>query len=422
MSTTENAGGRTSPRNRLRRMRNAVSTMIATAVLVVSVGVVSGPAFADDYPSWEDVKNAQSSETAKNEEVARIQGLIESMNAQVAEAQAVAMQRGTEYQAAQEKYDTADFVAAQLEAQAAEASGRADASNKQAGQLAAQFARTGGNDLTFNLLVGGDQFSNDLLYQLSAMSKLTEKTSQIYAQAEQDRNTATALTAQATVARDELRGLADEAQRLRDEAVAAQQAAEAALQEQEDHQVELQAQLQVLKENRAATEADYQKGVESRAAAARAAAAAGLPTLPFIAASGWASPFPGSFSSDEYGMRVNPVDGGYRLHSGIDLVYGGGTCGAYVYAAAEGLVNFAGWNGGYGNFIQIDHGGGVATAYGHNTQLLVGNGDYVQVGQPISLAGTTGNSTGCHLHFEVRQNGTAINPRPFMAAQGIEFG
>ncbi|WP_382310204.1 peptidoglycan DD-metalloendopeptidase family protein [Herbiconiux sp. UC225_62] len=422
MSTTEKAGGRGRSRKSLRRIRNAVSTMIATVLLVVSAGVLSGPAYADDYPTWDDVKNAQASESAKNDEVARIQGLIESMNAQVAEAQAVATQRGTEYQAAQEKYDTADFVAAQLEAQATDASTRADASNKQAGQLAAQLARTGGNDLTFNLLVGGDQLSSDLLYQLSAMSKLTEKTSQIYAQAEQDRNTATALTAQATVARDELRGLADEAQRLRDEAVAAQQSAEAALQEQEDHQVELQAQLQVLQENRAATEADFQKGVQARAEAARAAAAAGLSTLPFIAASGWASPFPGAFSSDEYGMRVNPVDGGYRLHSGIDLVYSGGTCGATVYAAAEGIVNFAGWNGGYGNFIQIDHGGGIATAYGHNTQLLVGVGDYVQVGQPISLAGTTGNSTGCHLHFEVRQNGTAINPRPFMAAQGIEFG
>jgi murein DD-endopeptidase MepM/ murein hydrolase activator NlpD len=422
MSTTENSAGGSRARTRIRRFRGVLATLLATVALVVSGGLASGPAWADDYPTWDDVKNAQANEAAKNDEVARIQGLIESMNAQVAEAQAVATQRGTEYQAAQEKYDTADFVAGQLEAQATEASARADASNKQAGQLAAQLARTGGNDLTLNLLVGGDKISSDLLYQLSAMSKLTEKTLQIYAQAAQDRNTATALTAQATVARDELRGLADEAQRLRDEAVAAQQAAESALQEQEDHQVELQAQLQVLQENRVATEADYQKGVESRAAAARAAAAAGLPTLPFIAASGWASPFPGSHSSDEYGMRVNPVSGAYILHSGIDLVYSGGTCGAYVYAAAEGIVNYAGWNGGYGNFIQIDHGGGIATAYGHNTQLLVGNGDYVQVGQPISLAGTTGNSTGCHLHFEVRQNGTAINPRPFMAAQGIEFG
>lgn len=418
MSTTTHS----TRRSRFTRVRLAATAAAASLGLVLLAGLTAGPAFADEYPTWDDVKNAQASESAKQDEVTRIQGLIESMNAAVTEAQAVAVQRGTEYQAAQEKYDTAEYVAGQLEAQAAEATTRADASNRQAGLLAAQLSRTGGNDLTLNLFVGGEQFSSDLLYQLSAMSKLTEKTSQIYAQAQQDRNTAAALTAQAEVARDELKGLADEAERLRDEAVAAQLAAEAALAEQQDHQVELQAQLTVLQENRAATEADFQKGVEARAAAARAAAAAGLPTLPYIAASGWANPFPGSHSSDEYGMRVNPVSGAYLLHSGIDLVYSGGTCGATVYAAAEGLVNYAGYNGGYGNFIRIDHGGGIATAYGHNTTLLVGNGDYVSVGQPIAYAGTTGNSTGCHVHFEVRENGTAINPRPFMAAQGIEFG
>lgn len=408
----------------MQRMRRTLAASVASVAVAAAVvfGVGAAPAFADDYPTWDDVKNAQASEEAKSTEVTRIQGLISEMNAQVSAAQALSTQRGTEYQTAQTAYDTADFVAAELEQQAQAAGVTAAASNRQAGQLAAQLARTGGNDLSLNLLVGGEKPSSDLLYQLSAMSKLAEKTSQIYARAQQDTNTASALTAQAEVARDELKGLADEAQRLRDEAVAAQQQAEAALAEQQDHQVELNAQLTVLQENRAATEADYQKGVDARAEAARAAAAAGLSTLPYIAASGWASPFPGAFSSDEYGMRVNPVSGAYLLHSGIDLVYNGGTCGATVYAAAEGIVNYAGWNGGYGNFIQIDHGGGIATAYGHNTTLLVGNGTYVSVGQPIAYAGTTGNSTGCHVHFEVRQNGTAINPRPFMAAQGIEFG
>ncbi|MFB2554543.1 M23 family metallopeptidase [Herbiconiux liangxiaofengii] len=410
------------PTGRLRARRRVVAALVSSAVAVAVVfGAGAAPAFADDYPTWDDVKNAQADEESKSQEVTRIQGLISEIDAQVTEAQAVATQRGTEYQAAQEKYDTANYVAAELEQQAADAGVAAAASNRQAGQLAAQLSRTGGNDLSINLLVGGEQ-SSDLLYQLSAMSKLAEKTSQIYAKAQQDTNTAASLTAQAEVARDELKGLADAAQELRDQAVAAQQSAEAALAEQQDHQVELNAQLTVLQENRVATEADFQKGVDARAEAARAAAAAGLSTLPYIAASGWASPFPGAFSSDEYGMRVNPVSGAYLLHSGIDLVYNGGTCGATVYAAAEGIVNYAGWNGGYGNFIQIDHGGGIATAYGHNTTLLVGNGSYVSVGQPIAYAGTTGNSTGCHVHFEVRQNGTAINPRPFMAAQGIEFG
>ncbi|QJU52311.1 M23 family metallopeptidase [Herbiconiux sp. KACC 21604] len=419
MHTTHPATTRSRPRRPRRRLG---ATLAATASLVAAAVFSGGPAFADDYPSWDDVKNAQANESAKQDEITRIEGLIQSISSQVSAAQALSTQRGEEYQVAQTAFDTASYVADELEAQAEEASAEAERSNTQAGLLAAQLARTGGNDITLNLMVGGEQFSNDLLYQLGAMSKLTEKTAQIYAKAQQDTNTATALTAQATVARNELKGLAEEAQRLFAEAVVAQQAAEAALQEQQDHEVELTAQLAVLKENRAATEADYQKGVEARAEAARAAAAAGLPTLPFIAASGWASPFPGSYSSDEFGMRVNPVSGAYIMHSGLDLVYSGGTCGAYVYASAEGLVTYAGWNGGYGNFVQVDHGGGIATAYGHNTTLLVGNGDYVQVGQPIALAGTTGNSTGCHVHYEVRVSGGAVNPRAFMANVGIEFG
>ncbi|AXH36845.1 cell wall-binding protein [Humibacter sp. BT305] len=405
-------------------LRRALLGALATAALVVAGAVaLPGAAWADDYPTWDDVKNAQADEQAKQAEVTRIQGLLDGMRAEVAAAQALSQQRGEEYNRAQAAFDTAAYKADELETQAAEAQQRADASNRQAGQLAAQLGRAGNSDLTVSLLAGGGASgSGDLLYQLGTMSMLTSKTSQIYAQAEQDSNTAAALSAQAEIARAELEALAAEAQRLRDEAVSAQQAAESALAEQQNHEVELQTQLQVLTENRQATEADYHKGVEARAEAARQAMLAGLPTLPFIAASGWASPFPGGYSSDEYGMRVNPVSGAYRMHSGIDLVVSGGSCGVPVYAAAEGIVEYAGWNGGYGNFVEIDHGGGISTGYGHNTRLLVGVGAYVQPGQPIALAGTTGNSTGCHVHYEVRQNGSGINPRPFMQAVGIEFG
>jgi murein DD-endopeptidase MepM/ murein hydrolase activator NlpD len=121
-------------------------------------------------------------------------------------------------------------------------------------------------------------------------------------------------------------------------------------------------------------------------------------------------------------MRVNPVDGGYRLHSGIDLNYNSGTCGAGVYAAAAGQVTYASYNGGYGNFVEINHGGGITTGYGHNTAIVVSRGSFVAAGDLIAYAGTTGNSTGCHVHFEVRQGGTAINPRPWMADRGVYFG
>jgi murein DD-endopeptidase MepM/ murein hydrolase activator NlpD len=84
----------------------------------------------------------------------------------------------------------------------------------------------------------------------------------------------------------------------------------------------------------------------------------------------------------------------------------------------------AGPNGSYGNFVMIDHGGGVATAYGHVVDggIRVAVGQTVAAGQPIALVGSTGASTGCHLHFEVRVNGVQIDPLPFMAARGVTLG
>ena len=88
--------------------------------------------------------------------------------------------------------------------------------------------------------------------------------------------------------------------------------------------------------------------------------------------------------------------------------------GAPIVAAEAGIVTFAGWNGGYGNCIIIDHGGGRATLYGHASQLLVSRGQSVTRGQLIARVGSTGVSTGPHLHFEVLHNGTPVNPVPFI--------
>ena len=83
-------------------------------------------------------------------------------------------------------------------------------------------------------------------------------------------------------------------------------------------------------------------------------------------------------------------------------------------AAADGTVRMAGWNGGYGNCVVIDHGGGRATLYGHNSSLLVSAGQRVTKGQVIAKIGSTGTSTGNHCHFEVLINGQAVNPRPYL--------
>jgi murein DD-endopeptidase MepM/ murein hydrolase activator NlpD len=107
-----------------------------------------------------------------------------------------------------------------------------------------------------------------------------------------------------------------------------------------------------------------------------------------------------------YGMRWG------RMHEGIDI---GAATGTPIYAAAGGTVIYAGWEGGYGNLTVIDHGNGLATAYGHQSQIAVSSGQTVSRGQLIGYIGSTGHSTGPHLHFEVRVNGTPVNPLSYLS-------
>jgi len=115
--------------------------------------------------------------------------------------------------------------------------------------------------------------------------------------------------------------------------------------------------------------------------------------------------------SSNFGWRMHPILKEKRFHSGIDLAVVTGTA---VAAADSGRVLVSSWNGGYGYFIAIDHGNGISTAYGHNSRLLVKEGEIVIKGQTISLSGSTGLSTGPHLHFEVRKDGKPVNPIPFL--------
>jgi murein DD-endopeptidase MepM/ murein hydrolase activator NlpD len=113
-----------------------------------------------------------------------------------------------------------------------------------------------------------------------------------------------------------------------------------------------------------------------------------------------------------YGVRSDPFHSGAAMHPGIDLA---GSYGTPIYATADGTVERAGWNsGGYGNLVEIDHGRGITTRYGHMSAILVHAGDHVTRGQQIGRMGSTGRSTGNHLHYEVRIDGRAVNPIPFM--------
>ena len=144
-------------------------------------------------------------------------------------------------------------------------------------------------------------------------------------------------------------------------------------------------------------------------AASRAeAASAGLSASE--SAEGYVWPTAGGIGS-YFGYRVHPILGYSRLHGGLDI---GGRMGQPIWAAKEGTVILAGVNGGYGNTIVIDHGNGYATLYGHQSSFMVSKGDYVETGQHIGNVGSTGLSTGPHLHFEVRISGDVVDPLPYM--------
>ena len=427
---------------------------IGAVGIFAAAGVVAGvtPAWAVKYPSWDDVQKAKKNQATAAAQVSSIKKLISDLEAQVASTQAEAEKKGEEYFAAQQAFDDAAVRADSLQSQADDKKVEADESIAKAGQVAAQLYRSGGSDVSLSLFFDSSASPDALLGALGTMSKLLEHNKSVYDQAVTARNTAQSLSDQAQSARDErerLRGLAEEAMVA---AQAAADAAAAALAEQQDKKVELEAQLAALQDTTSKTIAEYKKGVEEdrkrrerQKAALQAAAAAAAAKAAEEAknnnnggggnggggggggggnsggggGSGWTRPASGWISS-YFGPRNSPGGIGSTTHPGVDIANGYGTP---LYAAAAGTVTYAGVNGGYGNFIRISHGGGVSTAYGHINPggIYVGNGQTVSAGQNIAAMGSTGNSTGPHVHFETRVNGVAYNPVTFMRDRGVSL-
>lgn len=137
--------------------------------------------------------------------------------------------------------------------------------------------------------------------------------------------------------------------------------------------------------------------------------------VPFIGVDGFCSPVGAGWQNiitSEFGNRRDPITGERRGHTGMDLAVPTGTP---IRAALPGTVTVSTYNqGGYGYYVMIDHGGGLVTLYGHCSRLLAQVGKAVQAGDVIALSGSTGRSTGPHLHFEVRMNGHRADPRPYL--------
>ena len=402
-------------RGHARARFGVLAFMLATAFFVSSDLVVKPveSASAADYPTWDDVANARSNEAAAQSQITAIEALIRQLEDNAKRAQEDATAKGAKWGELDSLYQAAAGRAQTLLDQADAAAITADDSARRAGQMAAQIARAGGGtDLTATLFTDSAN-ADSLLYGLGMSGRVASQANALYERALLDRNTAQALTDQADIARDELEELKIAAEAAFIAAQEASKLAAEAVVEQQENQARLAQQLIVLKERRAATEADYQKGVEERMKAG-----IGLPAGA-ISAAGWAKPVDGNITSS-FGPRVPPTGGASSYHQGTDL---GAGCGSPIYAAAAGTVVYAGWNGGYGNFVLIDH-GGVQTAYAHIVSggIYVAYGQGVAAGSHIASVGTTGTSTGCHLHLETRIGGTAINSVPFFAERGIVLG
>ena len=423
--------------------RSALAIGAAGVAALGAFGLTSGvsAAFAATYPSWDDVQKAKQNEAAKAQEITKIEGLIKGLADRVAETARLAQIAADEYYEAQQAYFEAADYAEQLQAQADEQAALAEDSARKAGQVAAQLYRNGGDDTSLDLFFAGSAATaDDLLARLGRMDKLLEHNQSIYDTAVVARNSAQQLSDQAAVARDER----DRLQRIAEEklikAEQAAAAAQAALDEQTAHLARLEEQLHALKDTTAKTIAEYEAGVaerkrqeeerrkaeeerrrrEAENSNNNGGGGGSGGTGGAVSGGGWARPHGGHISS-WFGWRTSKCTNGYcssSNHRGIDFANG---CGAYIYAAASGTVDTARYNGGYGNYIRIQHGGGIATGYAHirPSGFLVRSGQQVSAGQPIAYAGDTGNSFGCHLHFEVYVNGPTVDPAPFLRARGV---
>ena len=288
-------------------------------------------------------------------------------------------------------------VATQLQATADEAQLDADAAGR------VYFAAARGDGTTVSSMDAVFGAGNDLLAGLGGV----ERVAQIAGDAE------------------ELIEIADERA---EEAEAAQQRADAAWAAVDEVPVEAReddvadAEREVSAARAALADLQARAANDSRLASSSVSLIASLPSdAGQLSDQGWARPVNGRIT-DGYGPRPDkPLAGVNDFHRGTDLA---ASCGAPIFAATGGVVVETGPNGSYGNWILIEHGSGVSTGYAHliDGGIAVSAGDTVAAGQLIGAVGSTGASTGCHLHFEVRLDNVAVDAVPFMAARGIGLG
>lgn len=310
-----------------------------------------------------------------DKEIVTLQITVDSVNAQVAESEAKVAQKTEELAAAQKECDEqyADYCER------------------------AKLLLQKGTMSYLEILIHADSFS-DFLTRLSLVNEI----------AEYDKTRL-----------DELKKYAAQVEAIKTELEAENEVLDAL-------KADVDAQMAVLKEKQAQSQslidsiksdiATFEKALKAQEAAEAAAREeirrlTQASTAPYTGGQ-FAWPSTSSYITSPYGTRTHPVTGQLKTHTGIDIGAGMGT---NIFAAADGNVIVSGWNsGGYGNYVVIDHGGGITTLYAHCSSLLVSAGQRVTRGQVIARVGSTGISTGPHLHFEVLKNGAHTDPYAYL--------
>lgn len=442
-------------------MIRSITGVLTALMLVFGLGAGAGAAYAApvktlDLPTWDDVQKAKKNTKETAAKIEEIEFLLEQVRAEVEIAQdqsAAAMSTALE---AEEAFMEAALVAEELKKHAEESRLEAEDASQKAGSLVSQIYRSGGVDRNLELFLETDASTADaLLDKLAMMEKATERTTAVSEEAWLAMNNAKSLGEQAEEAQAERERLFEIAEKEYEAAALSLEKADQNLRAAEEQEVELTAQLEALKDTEAKTVDGYKerlrKEEEARRERERKAAeearkreaelrrqqeeaarqqqlqqqqqqnnnpSTPAPNPPPVAnpgpstGGGWARPLPaGSY-------RVTTEWFGYPGHAAMDLAAPPWTP---IYAASSGTVTVAGWVEnlcGYGLLIQ--HAEGVRTQYCHMVQSpSVYSGQYVSAGQIIGYIGSTGMSTGPHVHFEIAINGIRVNPRPFMNDRGI---
>jgi murein DD-endopeptidase MepM/ murein hydrolase activator NlpD len=395
-----------------RRFR-VLAAAVALALLPALGGFVpSDAAVAADYPSWEDVVAAKRNEAQAKALGASLQSQLQGLQDEAQRTQDDADAKGTIYQQAQDAYDQQNIETQALVQQTEQAQGDADAAYAVAAQVIAEMSKSGsGADLTPQLFTAPGS-PDVLLDRLEIGRVIGDRYADLYGKAIELRNRANALADQAEVAQAILEDLRVKAEAAYQVAKDAAEAAAAKLAQTEKDIAEVRARIDYLSGVSAETSAQFTAGIKAQW---------GENAGGQISATGWGRPVSGGYITSNYGWRIDPIKHTRAWHTGTDLA--GVGCGAIIYAAHSGTVTYAGWYGSWGYYVAIDHGDGTGTGYAHIQPggIGVSIGQEVDPGQPIAKVGTTGYSTGCHLHYIVRVNGNrdTTDPVPFMRGQGI---